>query len=154
MAERNIKLVLEYDGTDYCGWQTQENGPTVQETLEKAIEQAGDTELARQARAWLDELRGRNAHQQVSWLKQGPPPENPDEVRALHRSIRGVLRQAIQNAGTTFQNYRAVNGRSGSFQTRLNVYGREGEGCRKCRGSIERIVQAGRSTYFCAGCQR
>ncbi len=35
---RNIKLTVEYDGTDYCGWQTQENGPTVQETIEKAIE--------------------------------------------------------------------------------------------------------------------
>ena len=34
---RNIKLTVEYDGTDYCGWQTQENGPTIQETLEKAI---------------------------------------------------------------------------------------------------------------------
>ena len=51
-------------------------------TLEKAIEQAGDTEPARRARAWLDELRGRNAHQKVSWLKQGPPPDDPDEVRA------------------------------------------------------------------------
>ena len=35
---RNIKLTVEYDGTDYCGWQTQDNGPTIQETLEKAIE--------------------------------------------------------------------------------------------------------------------
>lgn len=35
---RNIKLTVEYDGTDYCGWQTQRNGPTIQETLEKAIE--------------------------------------------------------------------------------------------------------------------
>lgn len=34
---RNTKLTVEYDGTDYCGWQTQENGPTIQETLEKAI---------------------------------------------------------------------------------------------------------------------
>jgi tRNA pseudouridine38-40 synthase len=38
MASRNIKLVLEYDGTAYCGWQTQANGPTVQETLENSIE--------------------------------------------------------------------------------------------------------------------
>ncbi len=35
---RNIKLTIEYDGTDYCGWQTQDNGPTIQETTEKAIE--------------------------------------------------------------------------------------------------------------------
>ncbi len=38
MASRNIKVVLEYDGTAYCGWQTQPNGPTIQEALEKAIE--------------------------------------------------------------------------------------------------------------------
>lgn len=35
--KRNIKLVIEYDGTNYCGWQTQENGPTIQEALEKAL---------------------------------------------------------------------------------------------------------------------
>ncbi len=40
---RNIKLTVEYDGTDYCGWQTQENGPTIQETLEKAIEAVMDS---------------------------------------------------------------------------------------------------------------
>lgn len=37
---RNIKLIIEYDGTNYCGWQTQENGPSIQESIEKAIEKA------------------------------------------------------------------------------------------------------------------
>lgn len=40
MAVRNVKLIIEYDGTNYCGWQTQKNGPTIQRTLEKAIEAA------------------------------------------------------------------------------------------------------------------
>jgi len=77
-----------------------------------------------------------------------------DEAAALHRAIRGVLREALEGAGTTLRNYRAVNGRSGSFQTRLRVYGRAGEPCRRCRATVRRIVQAGRSTFFCERCQR
>jgi len=78
----------------------------------------------------------------------------PDEVKRLHRTVRGVLREAIQQAGTSFQNYRAVNGRSGEFQSSLDVYGRDGEPCRTCGATIERIVQAGRSTFYCPSCQR
>ncbi len=78
----------------------------------------------------------------------------PDEARRLHRSVRQVLRRALERAGTTFRDYRAVNGRSGSFQTELRAYGRDGARCRRCGGRIERIVQSGRSTYLCPGCQR
>jgi len=78
---------------------------------------------------------------------------DPAEVRRLHRAVRAVLREALARAGTTFRNYRAVNGRSGRFQSRLRVYGREGEPCRRCGTAIERIVQAGRSTYCCPRCQ-
>jgi formamidopyrimidine-DNA glycosylase len=77
----------------------------------------------------------------------------PDEVKRLHRTVRGVLREAIQQAGTSFQNYRAVNGRSGEFQSSLDVYGREGEPCRTCGETIARIAQAGRSTFYCPACQ-
>ena len=76
------------------------------------------------------------------------------EVRRLHRAVRAVLREAIESAGTTLRDYRAVNGRSGSFQTRLDVYGREGVACPACDRPIRRIVQAGRSSFFCVGCQR
>ncbi|MFQ5890128.1 MAG: bifunctional DNA-formamidopyrimidine glycosylase/DNA-(apurinic or apyrimidinic site) lyase [Gemmatimonadota bacterium] len=75
------------------------------------------------------------------------------ETRRLHTAIRRVLKEALEAAGTTFRDYRAVNGRSGEFQARLRVYGREGEPCTHCRRPIERIVQAGRSTYFCPRCQ-
>lgn len=77
-----------------------------------------------------------------------------DETRRLHRAIRGVLREALDRAGTTLRDYRAVNGRSGSFQTRLRVYARADEPCRRCRTPIRRIVQAGRSTFYCPDCQR
>lgn len=76
-----------------------------------------------------------------------------DEVGTLHGAIRTTLEEALAAAGTTFRDYRAVNGRSGRFQSRLRVYGREGEPCRRCGAPIERVVQAGRSTFFCPGCQ-
>lgn len=76
------------------------------------------------------------------------------ETRRLHRAVRAVLREALESAGTTLRDYRAVNGRSGSFQTRLHVYGREDVECPRCARPIRRIVQAGRSSFFCAACQR
>ncbi len=76
------------------------------------------------------------------------------EIAALHRSIRAVLRDALQAAGTTFRDFRAVNGSSGSYQHKLRVYGREGEPCRSCSQPVERSVQAGRSTFLCASCQK
>jgi formamidopyrimidine-DNA glycosylase len=42
----------------------------------------------------------------------------------------------------------------GAFQTHAQVYDREGQTCTRCGGTIRRVVQAQRSTYFCAGCQR
>jgi len=78
---------------------------------------------------------------------------NRAEMGQLHRAIRGVLRGAIADAGTTFRDYRAVNGQSGRFQDALRVYGKEGESCGRCGTTIARIVQAGRSTFFCPGCQ-
>lgn len=77
-----------------------------------------------------------------------------EETGRLHRAIRSVLREALDGAGTTLRDYRAVNGRSGSFQTRLRVYARADEPCRRCRTPIRRIVQAGRSTFYCPDCQR
>ncbi len=76
-----------------------------------------------------------------------------DEIGRLHRAVRRVLREATGSSGTTLRNYRAVNGRSGRFQERLRAYGREGERCRRCRGTIQRIVQSGRSTFLCPDCQ-
>ena len=91
--------------------------------------------------------------------RAGVDPRRParelgaDEMARLHRALRRVLREALRASGTSFQSYRAVNGRSGSFQRSLRVYGREGEPCRKCGTPIEKVVQAGRSTWFCPACQ-
>lgn len=77
----------------------------------------------------------------------------PPEVRRLHRSVRAVLREALERAGTTLTDYRSVDGRPGTFQERLRVYGREGEPCPRCGAPLRRIVQAGRSTFLCPLCQ-
>ncbi len=81
-----------------------------------------------------------------------------DEAGKLHRAIRSILRQAIENAGTTFgqsvSDYRDAYGDYGKFQEMLAVYGRAGEKCPRCGEGIVRIRQAGRSTYFCPGCQK
>jgi len=75
------------------------------------------------------------------------------EARRLHRGLRSVLSEALRDSGTSFRDYQAVNGRSGKYQDRLRVYDREGRPCRRCDENVHRLQQAGRSTYFCPGCQ-
>jgi formamidopyrimidine-DNA glycosylase len=69
-------------------------------------------------------------------------------------SVVAVLRQAIAEGGTTLNDFADGEGRSGYFQVSLSVYDREGEPCPACGRPVRRIVQAGRSTFYCPGCQR
>jgi formamidopyrimidine-DNA glycosylase len=64
------------------------------------------------------------------------------------------LSQAIVQGGTTLNDFADGEGNSGYFQVSLNVYGREGEPCLTCGRPVRRIVQAGRSTFYCPACQR
>ena len=75
------------------------------------------------------------------------------EPLAMH--IRHVLEEALEAGGSTLKDYRSVDGQSGYFQHGFDVYGREGESCRgaNCNGTVERLVQAGRSSFFCPSCQ-
>jgi formamidopyrimidine-DNA glycosylase len=70
--------------------------------------------------------------------------------------IRAVLAEAIEAGGSTLRDHRQTDGALGYFQHRFQVYGRESERCLApgCGGVIERIVQAGRSTFLCRRCQR
>lgn len=72
----------------------------------------------------------------------------------LRDAVQEVLREAIGFRGTTFLDYRDASGERGEFARRLRVYDREGEPCVVCETPIRRIVQAGRSTFFCPSCQR
>lgn len=78
---------------------------------------------------------------------------SPDQISRLTRSIKLVLRRAIRHGGSTLRDYVDANGSSGRYQSRHDVYGRDGEPCRNCGAQLHRIVIGGRSTHFCPHCQ-
>ena len=77
-------------------------------------------------------------------------------VRSLVPHIRQVLSDAITAGGSSLRDYRQADGELGYFQHRFQTYDREGEACQTpdCPGHISRIVQSGRSSFFCPQCQR
>lgn len=85
-------------------------------------------------------------------LKSGKPSKRLED---LADSVRTVLIEAIDAGGSTLRDFRAADGNTGYFQHRFAVYDREGEPCPTpgCRGTIRRIVQSGRSSFFCPVCQ-
>ncbi len=81
----------------------------------------------------------------------------PRRWQRLLSAVREVLAAAIADGGTSlddYGDYRDGEGRQGLFQVDLQVYGREGEPCRRCHRPVRRIVQLGRSTFYCSRCQR
>ena len=77
------------------------------------------------------------------------------KLEQLVLAIRGVLRDAIEAGGATLRDHSQVSGEKGYFQHQFQVYGRDGKKCNKenCDGKIKRIVQSGRSTFYCNACQ-
>lgn len=77
-------------------------------------------------------------------------------LERLALAVREVLAEAIEAGGSTLRDFANVEGDLGYFQHRFRVYGREGEPCvaEGCQGVVKRIVQAGRSTFYCPQCQR
>lgn len=76
------------------------------------------------------------------------------ETTRLHEAIQAVLQSAIDFRGTTLLDYRDASGERGAFSRELRVYDRAGEPCRVCATPIRRIVQGGRSTFYCPSCQK
>ena len=74
----------------------------------------------------------------------------------LVRNIKDILNEAILAGGSTLQDFVGTGGEKGSFQQRFTAYDREGEACSTphCTGKIKRIVQSGRSTFYCPLCQK
>ncbi len=77
-----------------------------------------------------------------------------EEWAKLLIAVREVLAQAIAAGGTSLKDYITATGETGYFQVQLAVYGRAGAPCPRCASPIERLVQAGRSTFFCPVCQK
>jgi formamidopyrimidine-DNA glycosylase len=85
--------------------------------------------------------------------KAGRPTQRAHNLVA---AVRAVLEDAIKAGGSTLRDYRHADGALGEFQHTFAVYGREGKPCPRkgCGGTVRRIVQAGRSTFYCPRCQR
>lgn len=80
----------------------------------------------------------------------------PPAIARLVDDIKLVLQDAIHAGGSTLRDYKQTSGELGYFQHSFQVYDRAGERCSRagCKGTIKRIVQSGRSTFFCGSCQR
>jgi formamidopyrimidine-DNA glycosylase len=80
----------------------------------------------------------------------------PAEIKRLVLAIRTVLGEAIAAGGSTLRDYRSADGALGYFQHAFKVYGREDDPCAspRCSGVVRRVVQGGRSSFFCSQCQR
>lgn len=76
------------------------------------------------------------------------------EWERLASSIRKVLGDALEGGGSTLRNYRDAYGRRGTFQLRHAVYGRGGEACLTCRGTLQHATLGQRTTVWCAACQK
>lgn len=76
------------------------------------------------------------------------------KVAALHKGILGALDDSLAAGGSSFNDYVDAIGNEGQFMLEVAVFQREGEECPRCGSTIRRIVQSGRSTFYCAKCQR
>ena len=77
-----------------------------------------------------------------------------EKAEELVKAIRFILRKAIKAGGSTLKDYRHTDGELGYFQHNFTVYDCEGAPCKNCSKAIKRIVQGGRSTFYCATCQK
>ncbi len=79
-----------------------------------------------------------------------------DRAKRLVVAVNAVIRDAIKAGGSSLRDYKRTDGELGYFQHNFSVYDREGEPCKRkgCEGVVRRIVQSGRSTFFCPKCQR
>lgn len=77
-----------------------------------------------------------------------------ERLGRLVPAIKDVLTEAIEAGGSSLRDFASPNGELGYFSKRFDVYDREGKPCPGCGGKVKRIVQGGRSTFYCPKCQR
>ncbi|MEL3889577.1 bifunctional DNA-formamidopyrimidine glycosylase/DNA-(apurinic or apyrimidinic site) lyase [Ferrovibrio sp. MS7] len=78
----------------------------------------------------------------------------PKRLDRLVPAIKAVLLEAVEAGGSSLRDYVQTDGELGYFQTRFRVYDREDQPCQTCKRPVRRIVQSGRSTFFCGNCQK
>jgi len=78
----------------------------------------------------------------------------PAEWKKMAALSTRILEKAVKSRGTSISDWRDLYAGQGEYQRQLRVYGRKGNPCVKCRCSIQRIVIAGRSTFYCPDCQK
>ena len=76
-----------------------------------------------------------------------------EDLKKIYNATRRILNKSIELKGDSFSDFRTITGEKGDFQNFTKVYQREGEKCPRCGGRIKRIVQGGRSSFFCPNCQ-
>ena len=91
----------------------------------------------------------------LSRIHPACPGKKLDQASSVRlvRNIRRVLRQSIAHRGTSFSDYVDALGKPGRNQNHLNVYGRAGQACGRCRTPIATMVIQGRTSHFCPRCQ-
>lgn len=100
-----------------------------------------------------------NIYANEALFRAGIRPQRPtgklklEDWRRLAAAVRATLELAIANGGTTLSDFYNSNGEMGYFQQHLKVYSRAGEACLTCGATIKRMVQVGRSSFFCPRCQ-
>jgi formamidopyrimidine-DNA glycosylase len=101
-----------------------------------------------------------NIYANEALFRAGIRPTRPagriarERFEPLVAAVRAVLRDAIEEGGTTLRNFVGGDGKPGYFRGSLRVYERNGEACGECATPIERRVLGQRATYFCPRCQR
>ena len=100
--------------------------------------------------------RARLSPKRAAGTIAGPPGRPGIRAERLATSIREVIADALAAGGSSLRDYVHADGSLGYFQHSFAVYDREGEPCRTrhCKGIVQRIVQGGRSTFYCPVCQR
>jgi len=77
-----------------------------------------------------------------------------EQVKKLYRALQGILERAIVMRGSSIADFLDAEGQPGEYQRHHRAYGREGEPCFRCKTRIQRVIVAGRSSYFCPQCQK
>lgn len=103
-----------------------------------------------------------NIYASEACFRAGVRPQRPAgkltraECAKLVKESRAVLRAAIACGGTTIRDFNSVDGTEGHFDTKLNVYGRTGQPCPRCAAGhrIQKLTLGGRSSFYCAKCQK